>query len=194
MIEVSVIPMVGFVPFSHMGHYLDLGKTLENAPGLKYLGLSRPSCTRSFGFDMKKEFLLLQWQMPKLNVFGVSSPGEMIGRVHQVLSAYDDTVNLTMVVGHDRLKMAEGLRNSLEHNEIHEMHGFYYNQISIKMPPHGRETHGLSGTKMRQAALDNDFLTFHKHIGLHIDPIVTRHMMTKVQRALMDDEIHIKRR
>jgi hypothetical protein len=38
--HVSVVPLVGFSPLSHMGHAQDLGGTLSSLPGNKHVGIS----------------------------------------------------------------------------------------------------------------------------------------------------------
>lgn len=193
MIDVTIIPLVGFNPFSHMGHAKDLGDMMLRCPGLKYVGLSKKDTY--FSFEDKSAILKRQWKMPRLNVWAAKTPGDMVGAVHQTVRPYDESVRLTLVVGHDRLSMAEGLQKSLEAGKIPEMQGLYYDRINIKTPMQDRERHGFSGTMMREAASDADFDTFWNHLGRDIfSENEAKVLLNRVVLGIEKGDIKIHRR
>jgi len=84
-----------------------------------------------------------------------------------IVSLYDQGfTEVTMVVGSDRVKEFETLLN--RYNGVKARHGFYNFENGIKVvsagdrDPDAEGVEGMSASKMRQAAADNDFIAFSK--------------------------------
>lgn len=186
----SVVPITGFVPISHMGHAKDLGGTLSKLPGTKHVGISSKS--EAYSPEERKGILEKQWGN-NVNAHVVGGAGETIRAAHDSLPKTGKKV-LHLLVGSDRKSLAEGLKKSLEAGKVKEMEGRSFDEIHIHHPEDTDRSHGMSGTKMRQAAADSDIETFHKHLG----SIFTRHEaekhMKRFQQGIQNGSIPLKRK
>jgi hypothetical protein len=186
----SVIPLVGFSPFSHMGHAADLGSKLKSMPGNKHIGISSKS--DAFTPDERKNILKRQWDSKDLNYHTTSSGGDTVARAHASLPAKGKKV-LHILVGADRVDFAHGLKKSLEAGKIKEMEGKKFDEINIHTPDDSERTHGMSGTKMRTAALSGDDKEFHKHLGKMFSRSEAQDLMSRTKSALTSGKIRVKR-
>lgn len=186
----SVIPLVGFSPFSHMGHAADLGEKLKSMPGKKHIGISGKS--DAFTPDERKSILSKQWQNKDLNYHVTSSGGDTIARAHNSLPKTGKKV-LHILVGADRLEMAHGLKKSLEAGKIKEMEGKKFHEIHIHTPDDAERTHGMSGTKMRMAAVSGNVKEFHRHLGNMFSKDEAKDLMNKTKSAITSGKIRVKR-
>ena len=78
--------------------------------------------------------------------------------------------NLVMVVGSDRVKDFQRILD--KYNGEDKGHGFYdFDSIKVvsagERDPDGEGISGMSATKMRQAAVEGDFMTFRSGIPSH---------------------------
>lgn len=186
----SVIPMVGFSPISHMGHSEDLGGTLRKLPGTKHVGISKKA--DAFDSDERKGIMNRQWGTVGHTTHVVSGAGETIRRAYDSLPSHGRKV-LHLLLGADRQEMAKGLKASLEAGKIKEMEHHKFDEIHIHSPSDSDRGHGMSGTRMRQAAADGNEKEFHRHIG----PMFTRKesngIMQRVQDGIKSGKIKLKR-
>jgi cytidylate kinase len=157
----SVIPMVGFSPISHMGHAADLGGSLSSLPGTKHVGISGKSDV--FSADERKDILSRQWGQGNQSVHIVKGAGETIRRAYESLP--QGRRHLHILVGHDRKDFAEGLKKSLEAGKIKEMGDDKFDSVTLHYPKDTDRSHGMSGTRMRQAAGRGDVDEVHRHLG-----------------------------
>lgn len=186
----SVIPLVGFSPFSHMGHAADLGEKLKSMPGKKHIGISSKS--DAFTPEERKNILSKQWQNKDLNYHVTSSGGDTIAKAHSSLPKTGKKV-LHILVGADRLEMAQGLKKSLEAGKIKEMEGKKFDEIHIHTPEDKERSHGMSGTKMRMSAVSGDLDEFHRHVGSMFSKKEAKDLMGKTKSAITSGKLKVKR-
>ena len=104
--------------------------------------------------------------------------------------------NLTMVVGSDRVKEFDDLLK--KYNGVQARHGFYnFKTIKVKSAgerdPDAEGLRGMSASKMRKAAQDNDYNSFKKGLpmgyrdGEKLFKDVQRHMKVKSFREWTND-------
>jgi hypothetical protein len=188
--HVSVVPLVGFSPLSHMGHAHDLGGTLSNLPGSKHVGISAKSDV--FTPEERKNVLNRQWGS-NVKAEVSNSGGATIANAFNSMPKTGKKV-LHIVVGSDRLGFAEGLKNSLEAGKIKEMGDNNFDEIHIHTPKDEDRSHGMSGTNMRQAATNGDIETFHKHLGTMFSRQEAQDMMKKTKEAIDSGKLKVKRK
>lgn len=185
----SVVPITGFVPISHMGHAKDLGGALAKLPGTKHVGISGKS--EAYAPEERKATLEKQWG-GDVHAHVISGAGETIRAAHDSLPEHGKKV-LHLLVGSDRKSLAEGLKKSLEAGKIKEMEGKHFDEIHIHHPEDLNRSHGMSGTKMRQAAADGDIETFHKHLGSVFSRKEAEQHMKRFQEGIKTGSIPLKR-
>lgn len=185
--HVSVIPLVGFVPFSHMGHKFDLGDTLKFLPGKKFVGVS-DKCESPERFSILKK----QWQFNFVPM-NVSSAGETIRAAYDSLPENQEKV-LHLLLGHDRQDMAKKLKRCLEMGKIKEMGDKKFDAIFIHYPKQSDRPQKMSGTKFREAALNTDIEEFHSHLGPMFSVDEAYKYMIDVNQKLLSGQIFVKRK
>ncbi len=185
----SVIPLVGFSPFSHMGHAKDLGDAMKKLPGKKHIGISHKD--EGFSDEEKSSILNRQWRQKDLQHHHVASAGVTVSNAYHSLPAGKKVLH--MLVGHDRKDMVHKLKSSLEAGKIKEMNGKHWDEIHIHHPENTNRDHGMSGTKMRTAASKGDIPTFSKHLGPHFSTAETLKIYDKVRSNIASGKIPLKR-
>ena len=186
----TVIPLVGFSPFSHMGHAKDLGGAMKKLPGTKHIGISAKSDV--FSPEERANILKKQWNQKELKHHVVKSAGETVTNAYNSLPKKGKKV-LHILVGSDRKEFANGLKNSLESGKIKEMGSNKYDEIHIHHPEDEDRTHGMSGTNMRKAAAEGDTQTFSKHVGPAFSAAEKRSLMKKTADAIKTGKLALKR-
>jgi hypothetical protein len=187
------VPLTGMVPLSHSGHAKDLGETVKSLPGTKHVGISGKST--AYTPQERAKVLERQWG-GGVKAHNVVGAGETIRAAFNSMPKKGRKV-LHLVVGHDRLALAQGLKKSLEEGKIKEMHhknGVHkFDEIHIHLPKDTGRSHGMSGTKMRQAAHDGDIETFHKHLGSSFTRTEAMHHMKRFKEGIASGSIPLKR-
>lgn len=186
----SVIPMTGFVPISHEGHNLDLGHTLKKLPGTHHIGISGKS--EAYSPEERKDILGRQWGSG-VSAHNVTGAGETIRKGFDSLPKTGKKV-LHLLVGHDRKSFAEGLKKSLEAGKLKEMGEHKFDEIHIHHPEDTDRSHGMSGTKMREAANSGDLETFHKHLGSNFSKDEAKYHMDRFKQGIAGGSIPLKRK
>ena len=187
----TVIPMVGFSPISHMGHAADLGGAISRLPGTRHLGIS--SKADVFTPTERKSILDRQWGDTGTTVHIVSGAGETVRRAHDSLPKGGRKV-LHLLVGKDRESWAHGLKSSLEQGKVKEMEGRKFDEIHVHVPEDTERTHGMSGTKMRNAAANDAADTFHDHLGPMFSRAESEKVRTRIKDAIQSGQIAVKRK
>lgn len=186
----SVIPLVGYSPISHGGHAIDMGSALAKLPGQKHVGMS--SKADVYSPEERSEIMKRQWQIPGIQTHSTNSGGDTIGRAFHNLPKTGKKV-LHLLVGHDRVGFAEGLKKSLEAGKIKEMDGHSWDEIHIHTPEDTNRSHGMSGTKMRTAVANNDFDEFHRHLGSMFSKDEAKQHFNRIKAALDSGQLKVKR-
>lgn len=186
----SVIPLTGFSPISHMGHAKDLGSTMKSLPGQHHVGISSKSDV--YSDEERSNLLRKQWEQPNLRTHIVKSAGETIANAFHALPKTGKKV-LHLLVGADRKNFAHGLKKSLEDGKIKEMGDHRWDEIHVHHPEDENREHGMSGTKMRDAASRGDIGVFHQHLGSAFSAAEAKRHMKKVADALKSGQIKVKR-
>lgn len=186
----SVVPITGFVPISHMGHAKDLGGTLAKLPGTKHVGISGKSDV--YSPEERKSILEKQWGVG-VSAHVIKGAGETIRAAHDSLPESGKKV-LHLLVGSDRKSLAEGLKKSLEAGKVKEMDGKFFHEIHIHTPEDSVRSHGMSGTKMREAANSGDLETFHKHLGPNFTKSEAKIHLNRFREGIQKGSIPLKRK
>jgi hypothetical protein len=186
----SVIPMVGFSPISHMGHANDLGSKLASLPGSKHVGVS--SKADLFSPEERKGIMNKQWGGKNTATHIVSGSGETIRKAYDAMPKTGRKV-LHLLLGADRAGMAASLKKSLEQGKIKEMEHHKFDEIHIHAPTDSDRSHGMSGTKMRQAAADNNEAEFHRHLGSMFSRNESNKIMNRVRSGIQSGAVKLKR-
>ena len=101
----------------------------------------------------------------------IQSGGNYRTALDVAVKLYDEGfLNLTMVVGSDRVKEFKNLLT--RYNGVDSRHGFYkFKTIKVKSAgerdPDAEGVAGMSASKMRKAAMDNDFKAFAQGLPLN---------------------------
>lgn len=186
----SVIPLVGFSPFSHMGHAADLGGALSKLPGSKHIGISTKADV--YTPEERADILKRQWNQEDLTAHPVKSGGDTIARAYSALPSTGQR-HLHILVGADRLDFANGLKKSLEEGKIKEMGDNRWDSITVHTPEDMNREHGMSGTNMRAAVSSGDFDTFYKHLGSMFSRKEAQEHFNRIKSALDSGQIKVKR-
>lgn len=186
----SVIPLVGFSPISHMGHAHDLGGAMKKLPGHKTVGISNKADV--FSPNDRSKIMKKQWGQKDVNHHFTKSGGDTIGHAFHKLPKTGKK-HLHILVGADRKGFAEGLKKSLEAGKIPEMNGHKWDHIHIHTPSDEGRSHGMSGTKMREAAHKGDHETFHKHLGTHFSKEDAHKISGRIKQAIESKQLKLKR-
>ena len=158
METVTIVPMMGLSPISHMGHYIDIGQTClkycKDGPVIVGLSLNNAGI---FTPLERERVIDRQWtnrrHIPALKFLGVKSAGETVAYAYDELPSFCSS-RLNIIVGGDREKFGNGLKKSIEEGKIPELNGGKFDEIEVIIPPIDRKNHGLSGTAMRIAVRD----------------------------------------
>ena len=133
-----------------------------------------------------------QWGNVGHTTHVVSGAGETIRKAYDSLPKKGHKV-LHILLGSDRQDLAKGLKDSLNAGKIKEMEGHKFDEVHLHEPEDSNRSHGMSGTKMRQAASEGNEEEFHRHIG----PMFTRKesngVMKKIQAGIKTGKIKVKR-
>ena len=186
----SVVPLVGFSPFSHMGHEADLGSKLKSLPGKKHIGVSAKS--DAFTPEERVGILKRQWNDDSVDYHVTGSAGVTIAKAHDSLPKTGKKV-LHILVGADRKEWAEGLKKSIQSGKIKEMEGKEFDEINVHTPEDVERTHGMSGTKMRMASVSGNLKEFHRHLGSMFSREEAKALMNKTKSAITSGKIKLKR-
>ena len=189
--HVSVIPLVGFSPISHMGHAHDLGGAMKKLPeGDKHIGIS----SKADVFDGKErgDILHKQWGIHNLQHHVVKSAGETIAHAYHA-APKTGRRELHLLVGSDRADFAHGLKKSLEAGKIKEMGEHKWDAIHVHTPEDGDRSHGMSGTKMRTAVSEGNHTEFKRHLGPMFSDREARRIHNKIRDGLNSGAIKVKR-
>jgi cytidyltransferase-like protein len=103
--------------------------------------------------------------------------------------------HLIYVGGSDRTKDMEDLIN--RYNGVHGKHGYYnFKKIEVRSAGHrdpdSEGTEGMSGTKMREHASNNDFESFRKGVPNNVSDDHARELMHDVRSGMSVKESYIQ--
>ena len=104
--------------------------------------------------------------------------------------------HLIYVGGSDRTKEMEDLIN--KYNGVPGKHGYYnFKKIEVRSAGHrdpdSEGTEGISGTKMREYARDNDFHSFRNGVPSHVSDDHAKELMNDVRSGMDIKESYSKR-
>ena len=186
---ISVVPLVGFSPISHVGHR-DLRDELSKRNGKHFVGVSRKD--EYFG-TLKKRILQKQWGDTIIDIVISESAGRTLKDCRPQQGDKFD-----IVVGKDRKAFAERLRKSIIDGNIKEINDLKFSEKDVTITCMPERTHEYSGTRMRQACFDLDFETFQEHIGLTDEDFLVegtiKSIMIEIRNLIIEGKISIKRK
>lgn len=188
----NIIPLIGAYPISHMGHYTDLYRSLEGFKDETFVGISDNNDI--FNKQDRLHIIKSQWGHPEnVSFVFVKSAGETLATARLL----DKQARVCRLVGGlDRRDFILGLLSSLEQNKIKEMNEYHltYDSHEIYLVD-GRYSHGLSGTRMREAVKYNDKDVFLDHLGRNVFPKKEAdEIWNKLREANEKGELKIKRK
>lgn len=181
---------MGASPITHMGHHIDVVGSMEHGkPGKKFVGLSGKSDVFS---DKEREAISNKQSGGKANFKVEKSAGQTVARAFNSMSG-SGKKHLHLHFGHDRKAFAERLKSSIEAGKIPELEGQVPHQVHIHYPSDENRSHGMSGTNMRNAAVNNDHETFKKHLGPKFSDKEAKSIMDRTRVGLAAGKIKVKR-
>ena len=186
----SVVPLMGVSPISHMGHAHDIGGKLKSLPGKRHVGLSQKADI--FSPEERKKIMHKQWGHKDTKFHVVPAAGHTVRHAYDSLPKHGKKV-LHILVGGDRKEFGHGLKNALHAGKIKEMGEHKWDEIHVHTPDSENRDHGMSGTKMRNAAHENDHETFKKHLGPMFKDNEAKSIMKRTQEGLKSGKIKLKR-
>lgn len=191
--HVVAVPQVGFEPHSHMGHVHDLGKAVSSLPGKKVIGVSKRAS--HFNFHERRKIFKRQLESnghKGIEIHPTDGAGSTLRKAASKVNKPGKRI-LHLVVGHDRRKMAEGLKKSLHAGKIGGIAADHFHEIHIHTPEDSDRSHGMSGTNMRRAAHENDLDEYHRHLGKGFSKDEAKTIMKKTQSGIKSGSIPLKR-
>lgn len=191
-----VSPLMGASPHTHMGHIQDVEGTMQalrkkHGEGKAFVGLSGKSQAFS---DSEREEIARKQSSGGVEYKVHPTAGRAI--TSAVNSLGKGTKHLHIVVGSDRKDFAEKLRSSLIAGKIKDENGNPVpapDHIHIHTPEDGNRSHGMSGTKMRTAASQENLDEYHRHLGSNFSRSQAHSIMQRTRKALSAGTIKINR-
>lgn len=186
----AVVPQVGFSPVSHSGHAIDLGGALKKLPGTsKHVGISGKA--ELYTPEERKEIFQRQ-AGPEIKTHVVKGMGETLSAAHDSLPKTGKKV-LHILVGADRKSFGEGIKKSVLAGKVKELAGKHFDEVHVHTPEDEKRSHGMSGTKMRQAAADSNIEEFHRHLGSDFSRKEAEFHMKKIADGIKSGAVPLKR-
>ena len=190
--HVTAVPLVGFSPHSHDGHAKDLGQAVHDTPGKhKVIGMSAKA--DHFSPDERRSIFKKQLDhhgFKGISIKSSSSAGETLRHAKEKIGNKAGKHVLHLVVGADREKWGHSLAGAIKDGKIE---GAHFHEVHVHTPADSGRSHGLSGTKMRQHAHDNDLNGYHKHLGPAFSKSQAQKIMNKTREGIENKTIKLKR-
>ena len=181
------VAFMGASPHTHMGHHIDVVDGM--GAGKKFVGLSGKSDVFS---DKEREDIANKQSGGTAQFKVEKSAGQTVGRAFDSMKGSGKKI-LHLHFGHDRKEMAERLKSSIEAGKIPELNGEKPHAVHIHYPSDEGRSHGMSGTKMRTAAENNDVDTYKKHMGPNFSDKEAKSIMGRTRVGLLAGKIKVKR-
>ena len=179
---------LGASPITHMGHHIDVIGSM--GPGPKIVGLSG----KSTHFTDEERESIANKQSGGAAKFKVSpSAGHVVGQAWNEVADKKGRKILHMHFGHDRKSFAERLKNSVEAGKIPELGDNKFDEVHVHYPADEERSHGMSGTKMRNAANERDIATFKRHMGPNISNNEAGKIMLKMKKGIDSGSVPLLR-
>lgn len=190
----AVSPLIGASPITHIGHSLDLGSIFDEMNAdVNIVGIS--SSCNVFADQERIDIANKQWNIgnntPRVEFTVVDNVGQTIKLAFDRLPLGQK--NLIIICGQDRRDFAIGIKKSLEAGTVKEMESFKWDSISIEYPLDPTRSHNLSGTKMREAARDENLFVFQRHLGTMFNKEESIAHMKRIKTAIDEKKLKIKR-
>ena len=180
------VAFMGASPHTHMGHHIDVVGGM--GAGKKHVGLSGKSDVFS---DKEREHIANKQSNGAAEFKVEKSAGQTVGRAFHSLSGPKKVLHLHF--GHDRKEMAERLKNSIETGKIPELNGEKPHRVEIHYPKDENRSHGMSGTKMRNAAASGDEKTYKHHLGSNFSDAESKSIMDRSRVGILAGKVKLKR-
>jgi len=193
--HVSTTILTGLSPHSHMGHVKDIGNILSSTPsGKKIFSISN----KADHFSPNERQKILKRQLEKeghknIEIYGSNGMGDTVRHAASYVKNKSGKKILHLVAGMDRQKIAKRLRHSILNGKIGGISPNLFHEIKIHNPQDKNRSHGLSGTKMRLAAKNDDLETYHKHLGSNFTKNEAKRIMLKTKNGINTNKISLKR-
>jgi hypothetical protein len=181
------VAFMGASPHTHMGHHIDVVGGM--GAGKKFIGLSGKSDVFS---DNEREDIANKQSGGTAQFKVEKSAGQTVGRAFDSMKGSGKKI-LHLHFGHDRKEMAERLKSSIQAGKIPELNGEKPHAVHIHYPSDEDRSHGMSGTKMRTAAENNDVDTYKKHLGNNFSDKEAKSIMGRTRVGLLAGKIKVKR-
>jgi hypothetical protein len=181
------VAFMGASPHTHMGHHIDVVGGM--GAGKKFIGLSGKSDVFS---DNEREDIANKQSGGTAQFKVEKSAGQTVGRAFDSMKGSGKKI-LHLHFGHDRKEMAERLKSSIQAGKIPELNGEKPHAVHIHYPSDEDRSHGMSGTKMRTAAENNDADTYKKHLGNNFSDKEAKSIMGRTRVGLLAGKIKVKR-
>jgi hypothetical protein len=178
-------------PSTHMGHAQDMKKLYKSTGATKMVWGMSQKATGVFSPEEKTEIIRRQWGGKDIHPTVTKSMGSMAAEAHDAMPA--GRKHLHLMVGEDRRGMGEKFIQALHAGKIKEMEGKKFDSVTLHVAS-GDRTHGFSGTKMRNAAANDDFDTYSKHMGPAFSKAKKRSYFERIKQGLASGALSVKRK
>lgn len=186
---VNIVPKMGALPLSHMGHRYDLMPVLEQLGGLGTATYVNLAPNKVFDVVEQQEVIAQQWGYPHINFTCFERVGDLLYKI--CCEHIFDKLNI--VVGQDRVRWGERIVHGIVNRTFKEYESDLSNVKLNIVVPETYKLRGLSGTTMREAAMLGDFDCFRAHLGPMFNQDDTMYYFNKTREAVVDGIIPVRR-
>lgn len=177
--HVATTMMTGVDPHTHMGHVQDLGELLLNLPGThKMFAMS----SKAKGLDEGTRKNIFRKQTGgKIEPIIANEFDEIVNHAWSKVKNQSGKKVLHLVGGKDRESQLKSLQQGLSSGKIKNP-GF--DEVHYHLPEDIERTHGMSGTKMRNAVSNNNFEEYKRHLGSSFSDDEARKIMGRIKDSI----------
>ena len=187
----TIVAAFGRFNVPTIGHGLLAKKVVDTAKSVKadhIVYASRTQDAKKNPLDVDTKVKYLKKMFPGINFKAANEDVRTFIEMAAKLSA-EGYKNLVMIAGSDRIEEYQKLLDKYNGKD------FKFNSIKVvsagERDPDADGAAGMSGTKMREAAIKNDFKAFRSGIPKTLSDKETKELMDKVRKIMIKEEFNI---
>ena len=187
----TIVAAFGRFNVPTIGHGLLAKKVVDTAKSVKadhIVYASRTQDAKKNPLDVDTKVKYLKKMFPGINFKAANEDVRTFIEMAAKLSA-EGYKNLVMIAGSDRIDEYQKLLDKYNGKD------FKFNSIKVvsagERDPDADGAAGMSGTKMREAAIKNDFKAFRSGIPKTLSDKETKELMDKVRKIMIKEEFNI---
>jgi dephospho-CoA kinase len=187
----TIVAAFGRFNVPTIGHGLLAKKVVDTAKSVKadhIVYASRTQDAKKNPLDVDTKVKYLKKMFPGINFKAANEDVRTFIEMAAKLSA-EGYKNLVMIAGSDRIDEYQKLLDKYNGKD------FKFNSIKVvsagERDPDADGAAGMSGTKMREAAIKNDFKAFRSGIPKTLSDKETKELMEKVRKIMVKEEFNV---